>query len=247
MRLLLTALLLIPTCISWGQTDTLRPADGKLNMTAWRDSKSTYAVFFEDSTGKRLSSAALWDRTLRRTTQAGQSRYAFAWDWYQKDSLIAHVTTSGQWPSMAPLTHQATYTKGGKHQFVFRDNVVTIPDSARRTAKDSSFRVTMQPAAFSFPMDLELFALLPFKQVGQQFAMAFYEPGSPRSAYYPVRVTGRAPLPLVDQANLDCWLIQIDYGRGSSATFWISDQPREVVKMKESIGGGRYRLKVKLY
>ncbi|MBO0929390.1 DUF3108 domain-containing protein [Fibrella aquatilis] len=245
-HLITTAFLLLTILTAQAQVDTINTANLKLNMAAWRDTKASYAVFFEDSLGKRLSSADIWDRTLRRTTVAGRPQYQFVWDWFHRDSLMAHVTATGQWPSLAPLTHDAVYTRRGKRNFVFNNTVVTIPDSAWRTAKDSSFRVITQQAAFEFPMDLEIFALLPFRKVGQQFAIAFYEPGSPTSAYYALRVTDRRKLPLPGQATLDCWLLRIDYRPDSYATFWISDKPREVIKMSEYFRG-RYRYKVKLY
>lgn len=245
-RFTLTAWLTASTLLACAQTDTLRVANLKLNTAAWREGKRSYAVYFEDSTGRRLSSADIWDRTLQRTAQSGQSQYAFVWDWYRRDSLLAHVTATGQWSSLAPLTHNAVYAKRGSRTFIFRDNVVTIPDSARHTAKDSLFRMTMQPPAFEFPMDLEILPLLPFRKVGQTFAVPFYEPGSPSSAYYKLSVTGRERLPVAGDATVDCWLLRIDYAPGSYATFWISDRPREVVKMKEYFRG-RYRYKVKLY
>ena len=244
MRLFITTTLLVLTTLAGqAQIDTISPTSLALNTAGWRDTKASYAVFFEDSTGKRLSSADIWDRTLRRTSLNG---YEFVWSWYHRDSLLAFVKATGQWPSLAPLTYDAVYTRRGSRHFVFQQQVVTIPDSARRTPSDSLFRVTMQPAAFAFPMDLELLALLPIRRVGQQFAMAFYEPGSPASAYYALRVTGRETLALPGPARLSCWLLRIDYGRDSFATFWISEHSREVVKMKEYYRG-RYRYKVKLY
>ncbi|MVM29392.1 hypothetical protein GO755_05055 [Spirosoma sp. HMF4905] len=245
-QLITTTFLVLIALVTQAQIDTINTATLKLNRSAWRDGKSSYAVFFEDSAGRRLSSADIWDRTLRRTTIAGQSQYQFVWDWFHRDSLLAHVTATGLWPSLAPLTHNAVYTKRGTRSFIFQNNVVTIPDSARRTAKDSSFRVITQQAAFEFPMDLEILALLPFRRVGQQFAIAFYEPGNSSSAYYTLQVAYRQKLLLPGQATTDCWVLRIDYAPGSSATFWISDKPREVVKMREYFRG-RYRYKVKLY
>lgn len=242
-QLIITTLLVLTTLASQAQIDTISPTGLALNTAGWRNTKASYAVFFEDSTGKRLSSADIWDRTLRRTSL---HQVEFVWSWYHRDSLLACVKATGQWPSLAPLTYDAVYTKRGSRHFVFQHNVMTIPDSARRTPNDSLFQVTMQPAAFAFPMDLELLALLPFRRVGQQIAMAFYEPGSPASAYYALRVTGRETLALPGSTRLNCWVLRIDYGPGSFATFWISDHPREVVKMKEYYRG-RYRYKVKLY
>ncbi|GAB4029801.1 DUF3108 domain-containing protein [Spirosoma gilvum] len=230
------------------QIDTINTSNLKLNLAAFRDAKRTYAVFFEDSLGHRLSSADLWDRTIRlTTTPTGQKTYQFDWQWYQKDSVLANVTATGLLPSLAPLTHRATYTKRGKRNFIFTGTTVTIPVADQHTAKDSSFRVVMNPPAFEFPMDLEIFPLLPFKRVGQEFAIAYYEPGSPSANYYRLTVTGKEDLVVGGATKVNCWLLKIDYGQqGVYATFWISDQNREVVKMREYFRG-RYRYKVKIY
>ncbi|MFD2570804.1 hypothetical protein ACFSUS_09185 [Spirosoma soli] len=246
--LLLSHLLLGLFIPASAQIDTINPTTSKLNLAAFKESKRTYAVFFEDSTGKRLTSADLWDRTVRFSTNAsGQKIYQFDWRWYRKDTLISQVSATGLAPSLAPLSHNATYHNRGDRNFIFTGNTVTIPEASRKTAKDSTFKVVMTPPAFEFPMDLEILPLLPFKKVGQQFAIAFYEPGSPTSNYYKLTVTGKEDLPISGTTKVNCWLLQIDYGQqGATATFWIADQSREVLKMREYFRG-RYRYKIKLY
>ena len=243
-----TLLLILSIGLSaFAQIDTVNTKNLKLNIAAFKEGKSSYAVYFEDSLGHRLSSAAIWDRTIKLSKDAkGNSTYFFGWDWYQKDSLLAHIEATGELPSLKPLTHYAKYKKRGTFVYQFKDNVVTVPDSSKRTKRDSTFKVTIDHAAFEFPMDLEIFPLLPFKKVGQQFAIAFYEPGSPKSDYYKLTVTGKEDLALNGSVKVSCWLLKIDYGRGSHATFWISDKSREILKMKEYFRG-RYRFKVKLY
>ncbi|UHG89650.1 hypothetical protein [Spirosoma oryzicola] len=248
-QLFLAISLLVSSLLSaQAQIDTINTNTLKLNVSAFKESKRSYAVFFEDSTGKRLTSADIWDRTIRFSKSAtGQKTYVFDWKWFSKDSLIGHVTTTGLLPSLAPLTHDATYAKRGARNFVFNHNIVTIPTASRRTAKDSTFKVVLNPPAFAFPMDLEILPLLPVKKVGQEFALAFYEPGSPTSNYYRLTVTGKEDLPVGGNAKVNCWLLKIDYGQqGAYATFWISDQSREVLKMREYFRG-RYRYKVKLF
>lgn len=245
--LLATCLLLGAHLSAKAQIDTINTANQKLNLAAFKEGKRSYAVFFEDSLGNRLTSADIWDRTIRLSkSPSGQKTYEFGWKWFRRDSLLADVTATGQLPSLAPLTHNATYPKRGTRNFMFAGNTVTVPTASRKTAQDSTFQVVMNPPAFEFPMDLEIFPLLPFKKVGQEFAIAFYEPGSPSSNYYHLTVTGREDLPISGTTKINCWLLKIDYGKGSTATFWISDQAREVLKMKEYFRG-RYRYKVKLF
>lgn len=239
--------LIIASLYSRAQVDTINTKTLKLNNAAFRAGTASYAVYFEDSAGNRTSSADIWDRTIQwSTTPEGQKTYRFGWKWYRKDSLLASVSATGLLPSFQPLTHEAEYTGGRVLSLVFNDNLVTVPEAKQRTAHDSSFKVVLNAPAFEFPMDLELFALLPFKKVGQQFAMAFYEPGRPEAKYYPLAVTGKADLPLPGGQRVACWLLRIDYAPGSFATFWISDKTREVLKMQEVYKGIR-RYKVKMY
>ena len=229
------------------QVDTINTKNAGLNIAALKEGKSSYAVFFTDSVGNRIGSADIWDRSVRFTKGTnGESLYQFDWAWYRKDTLIGSVTATGLMPSLKPLTHEADYKKRGQFSYIFDNDVVTIPPAYRHNAKDSAFRVVLDPAAFEFPMDLEIFPLIPFKKTGQEFAIAFYEPGSPKSNYYHLTVTGKEDLALPGGAKVNCWLLKIDYAPGSSATFWIADKNREVVKMKEYFRG-RYRIKVKLF
>ena len=243
---LITLFFLLASLTASAQIDTINPTNARLQLAVWRDTSASYAVYFTDSAGRRTSSADIWDRRVRRVQTGSQTYYAFNWQWYRRDTLMAQVRSTGAWPSLDPLTHQATYAGRGQRHYVFSDNVVRIADSARHTRQDSLFSVRLQPVAFAFPMDLELLPMLPIRRIGQQFAVAFYEPGSPSSAYYPVQVTGRERLALPGRAKIDCWLVRIDYQPGSYATFWISERSRQVIKMRE-YARGRYRYKVLLY
>ena len=99
----LSVLLVLISSLAQAQVDTINTATLKLNLSAFKNSKRSYAVFFEDSTGKRLSSADIWDRTIRLSqTPSGQKIYEFDWKWFQKDSLLGHVTATGQLPSLTP-------------------------------------------------------------------------------------------------------------------------------------------------
>lgn len=164
-----------------------------------------------------------------------------------KDTLLASATGTGILSSMKPLSYRANYFKRGKTSYVFHANVVTVPVSDQHTHRDSTFSVSLNPPAFAFPMDLELYGLLPFKKPGQTFVMAFYEPGKNASAYYHVSVKAKENLALPGGTPADCWVLKVDYGApGSFAYFWISALTREVLKVEEDFPGGK-SYKVKLY
>jgi hypothetical protein len=248
MKHIAAILLLLFTTSSNAQVDTLHTQNNKMLISALKEGKATYAVYFEDSIGNRLSSADLWNRTVSITSNAtGQKQYRFEWTVWRKDSLQASVVSTGLVPSLQPVSHKADYVRRGTFSFSFDNGIVTVPDEDRKNAKDSALKVVLDPPGFAFPMDLEILPLVPMKKAGQQFAIAFYEPGSPRSNYYLLTVTGKENLPLVGGLHVPCWLLRLDYGRGTYATFWISEKTREVLKMQEYIRGGRYRYKVRLY
>ncbi len=227
--------------------DTLNTNNLKLNTAAFREGNHSYAVFFTDSLGKRISSADIWDRSIQLVSnEKYEKMFQFSWTWWRKDTLLGDVKATGYYPSFKMITHEASYKNRGNFFYVFNNDVVTIPANHQLTAKDSSFNVKLDPAGFEFPMDLELLPLVPFKKAGDEFVMAFYEPGTPRADYYKLTVTGKEDVDLPGGNKVNCWMLRIDYSANTSATFWISDKIREVIKMKEYFKG-RYRYKVLLY
>lgn len=243
-----TVCLLASLSLTAQSGDTITYKNGRLNGSALKESRATYAVYFTDTNNIRKGAAHLWDRTITFTKdKRGEAVYNFEWKWYMNDTLISAVNATGLLNSMQPLTHKADYFKRGKKSYVFNDNIVTVPEADRRTKKDSLFKTLMDPPAFEFPMDLELYGLLPFRNNGQKFVVALYEPGTSKSAYYHLSVKGQDDLILPGGSKVKCWLLAIEYGtKGSSALFWISDKTREVLKMKESYPGG-FAYKVKLF
>lgn len=244
---MLAALLISSSAMSQAQIDTIHTNSKLLNVGAFHQQQNTYAVYWEDSLGNSISTPDLWRRSMDLVKQEdGTQLFLFDWLWYKKDSLYAHIKASGKLATMKPDWHHANYFKRGKFTVAYSGNEVTIPDSAQRHPRHAEFKVILNPPAFEFPMDMELFALLPFKKVGQQFVMPFYESGSKASAYYKLTVVAKEYLTLHATSKVQCWLLRIDYAPDSYATFWISDKPREVIKMKEYYQG-KYRYKVKLY
>lgn len=247
---ILLLLLLSCTAAQAQQADTINTltAADKLQTDFLKSHKSTYAVYMTGADGKRMGAAHLWDREIKIVPGKGKEpQFDFSWQWYMKDTLLASATGSGIVSSMKPLSYRANYFKRGKTSYVFHANVVTVPVLDQHNHRDSTFSVTLNPPAFAFPMDLELYGLLPFKKPGQTFVMAFYEPGKNASAYYHVSVKAKENLVLPGGAVADCWVLKVDYGvQGSFAYFWISAQTREVLKVEEDFPGGK-SYKVKLY
>lgn len=224
------------------QTDTISPTLGKLLTKNLSSSESTYAVYWEDEKGNVSGKIELWKRTLL----VKEKEYFFDWKWYRSDTLYAHITNTGDKGTIAPWLHRADYFKKGKFEVQFRKGVVTVPDSLQTTERLKLFRVILNPAAFAFPMDLEILPLLPFRKKGQKFAIAFYEPGGEKSAYYSASIIRKENLVIQAGNSIRCWVLRLEYAPNAYADFWIADKKREVLKMKEFYEG-RYRYKVKLY
>ncbi|MGC4021127.1 MAG: hypothetical protein QM734_03870 [Cyclobacteriaceae bacterium] len=247
MKIIYCAILFFGFSSAYAQTDTITTKNLKLNLSKVGSLKHSYAVFFTDSLGNRLSTADIWDREGNVSkNNDGSSSYTFKWKWFRSDTLLMEAGATCKYPSMEPSDYFFTRKKQ-KNVVKYSNNIANVAGKSRKTQRDTTYNVNVGLAAFAFPMDLELFAMLPFKKVGQQFIVPFYEPASPKADYYKCSVIGKDYLKLTDDTKVMCWIMKIDYGfKGAHAKFWITDSSREVIKMQEYFNG-RYRYKVKLY
>ena len=223
--------------------DTITTKNQKLDVRKIVPVKHSYAVFFTDSVGNRTSSADIWDREIRITKNAaGKDVYAFERKWWRKDSLFFQTQGQCAFPSLELIE----YSKAPS-LMVKNENGTLNVKAVTRSKTDTAFTILFDGKAFTFPMDLEFFGLLPMQSVGQKFSVPFYEPGSPKYSYYTCTVVGKELLRLQENATIECWMLQIDYGRADSyATFWISTASGEVLKMQEFFSG-RFRYKIKMF
>ena len=239
----LATFLLIPISGIAQTLDTITTKNQKLDVRKIVPVKHSYAVFFTDSVGNRTSSADIWDREIRITKNAaGKDVYAFERKWWRKDSLFFQTQGQCAFPSLELIE----YSKAPS-LMVKNENGTLNVKAVTRSKTDTAFTILFDGKAFTFPMDLEFFGLLPMQSVGQKFSVPFYEPGSPKYSYYTCTVVGKELLRLQENATIECWMLQIDYGRADSyATFWISTASGEVLKMQEFFSG-RFRYKIKMF
>jgi hypothetical protein len=228
--------------LAFAQTDTIKPTKQNLRTEKLFSSAANFVVYWEDEHGNVTGQIDLWKREL----QIKGKQFLFNWKWYRNDSLYANISTTGNSVTMEPSLHHVDYFKKGKITFLIHHDTVTIPEGLRTNAQLRSFKVKLDPPAFAFPMDLEILALLPFKKLGQQFAIPFYEPGSKRSAFYQATVISKDQLSLPGSKSISCWVLRLNYAQDAYADFWIADKKRQVIKMRERYQG-KYRYKVKLY
>jgi hypothetical protein len=228
------------------QVDTITTKNLKLESPKTNLLKHSYAVFFTDTLGNRTFTADIWDREVSIIKENGASIYNFTWKWYSKDSLVLKADGRCKFPSLEPQEYIFSNKKKQKRIVRYEENVAMIEGKSRKTQRDTIYKVSVNLPAFAFPMDMEILPMLPFKKVGQKFAIPFYEPGAPSSAYYLCEVTGKEELKLTEEAKVKCWLLKLVYSKNAYAVFWISESSREVIKMKNPFKGG-YRYKVKLF
>lgn len=245
LKLFFAALLL--TGPAQAQVDSINTTNNKLIGNYLREGKSSYVILMEDSLGRRMGPTQIWDRTIQFSQDAdGQKCYNFNWKYYLKDTLYANYEATGDGATMALLAHRMQVGKTLQRSVVFKGNQVSVPEADRDVVRDKRFTsATLNPPAFSFPMDLEILPMLPIRKVGQVMAVAFYEPGTPTSAYYKLIVQRKERLPIASGVPVDCWVLVMDYGP-STATFWISEKGRQILKAKDGFRGIT-RYKVRLY
>jgi hypothetical protein len=229
-------LLWVGTFTAQAQIDTINAANGRLRTQHLKSANQRYFVYFTDSTETKLLAAELWYRNLLIAPDAnGKAQYTLDWDYYGKDTLTMRNRHTGSAATMAPLTYYSDAKKRGIHSYAFSSNAVSVPDADKTKVKDPDYRFTMTPYGFDFSLDLEILPLLPFKKVGQKFAIAFYQPGSPDSKYYTATVLRKEKLALPGGGRSKCWVLELDYGRPTSkAIFWISEETHQVIKMRET-------------
>ncbi len=223
--------------------DTITTKNQKIVVKNLVPIKHSYAVFFTDSIGNRTSSADIWDREIRRAkNSAGQDVIEFEWKMWRKDSLFLQTKGVCAFPSLELLEYTSAPMLAVKNT----EGILNVRMQTRMKT-DTTFAIPFDGTPFTFPMDLEIWGLLPIKYAGQKFSVPFYEPGRGSYKYYTCTVVGKEQLVLQGTTGIDCWMLQIDYGQsGSYATFWIAQDSGEVLKMQESFRGV-YRYKIKLF
>jgi len=247
-RPLFLAALYLGIChLAVAQIDTIVPANNKLILTQQPSITRSYVVYFTDSLGNRTSSADIWDREMKPISgPSGEQQYLFDWKWYKKDSLVSHTKATCRYPSLQPVKYEYYRDNKVMASVLYNSKQVTVKTKSRVTLNDTTFQMTLQMDAFVFPMDMEVFASLPFKNPGQQFVIPFYEPGSPAAGYHTYTYAGKEDVVITTGITIPCWVLKSDQAPNGYSLFYIAQKGREVIKMKQ-FSKGFYRYKVKLY
>lgn len=246
-KLLLSLALVFGTAtLVTAQVDTVNAKNNKLMMNNLKPGKSTYLVYITDSLETKRTIGDIWERTITFKKQNQQDVVAFDWKWLHNDSLYATIINICDRKTLAPIYRYGSYKKRGIIAYDFRAGVMVPSDTVKDNVAVKRGAVKLDIPIISWEQDLETYALLPIKKIGQQFDVSFFDPNEKAATYHRYVVTGKEALQLNNDAKINCWLLQINYSNDSYATFWLTEKSKEVIKMKE-YHKGNFRIKVKQY
>jgi len=226
-------------------TDTIRLANKDLVTANLKPGVYQYIVYYTHPKKNLIAGLSLWRREVKFKTDHGKDLIEIKQNWNTNDTLFnRYVYSLANRKTFAPIYHY-TRDKNGIDAFNFTTAAITGADSiANNNRKD--FRVAQAVPTLNWELDLEVFNTLPFKKVGQQFAINFYHPGGKTEPkYYVYKVIGTDMLNMPEGRKVDCWKLKIEYAENSWAVFWIDRKSKEVLKMEEFFRG-MYRYKVRV-
>lgn len=244
-------LLVLCTCTLstlFAQVDTLNPQTNKLLLQNLKEGTSNYLVYTADSATGEIRYSDIWVRSINFANFNNTPAVVFDWKWYHRDSLYKTVTDICSRQTLAPLYAHTGGKRTGILAYNFTNGFMVAADTVAGNKANPATTIAMTIPVYDWQWDMETFSLLPYKKVGQQFSIAFFDPnylaGKPQ--YYLHTVIGEENLVLNGEAKTKCWLLRIDYDKEAYAIFWISQKTHEMLKMKEGYKG-MFRYKVKLY
>jgi len=225
--------------------DTIRISHDDLVMSSLKPGLYQYLVYFKNPKKDRIAGHSLWRREVNFINRNGKDLIEIVQHWDYSDTAYSrYVYSLSDRRNFKPLYH---YTRDprGIEAFNFTDTEVTGADSVAGN-KQKELRIVESVPTLNWELDLEVFGRLPFKKVGQEFAINFYHPGGKTGPqYYIYKVIGTDQITMPDEHEVDCWKLRIEYQKDSWAIFWISRKTKEVMKMEEYFRG-MYRYKVRV-
>jgi hypothetical protein len=231
-----------------GDTLLLRPAN--LEMNRLNQGEHRYLVYFtteKDNLNAKHKRFFFWTHSIDFTTIDNQRVLKITQRWEDDTSVIHRATSFFTADGFLPLTQDTWGKRLGSVKVDFRKGIVSTEDTIPKLQKDRITEAVTQtrdfPTFFSWHTDLEFWQVLPYK-TGRVFKIPFYDVGV-RPDYHHYFVKGTESLQMLNGDKVDCWVLFTDYGNNSNATFWISKNKREVLRMEEFFGG-QYRYKIKI-
>lgn len=246
-KILFITCLLIPAISSFAQTDTINAKNNKLRVQNLKEGTSNYAFYMAaDSLSRKRSVGGIWQRTTAFKSLNGKRVVEFTWKSLVADTVMSTVTNICDANTLAPISHYSNAGKRGITAYLFTDGWMIPTDTVKNNLAFRKGKVELTIPVFNWEQDLETLSLLPVKNVGQQFAVSFFDPNEKATVYRKYEVIRKEELPVNSETKSRCWVFRINYGPDNWAMFWLTDRNKEVLKTVEFYKG-RYFFKVKQY
>ena len=239
-KILLSLLFSFSILAVQAQTDTIRVNDNRLLMKNIKPVSRQYLVYRQHGNNGSKKQISVWERNV----EIKNNQLIIDQKWYGGDTITRQLHSVCELQNFRPLFHYSKNFRSGVEAYNISGSKTLGADSvANNLRKD--FSNNWKALFFNWELDMETFAVLPFK-TGKKFVIPFYHPGSSTGpAYYQYEVIGEEKLALGTDKPKDCWQLKINYSEKNYAIFWIDKKAREVLKMEE-LYNGWYRYKIKL-
>jgi len=250
-KLLFLGLVVLASLAGRAQKDTIVLNSKNINIRALMPGVNRYLVYFKNGKDSSRIKYQFWTRKVDFISYRGRKAISIQQEWEDNDTVFHTVSSICDGQTFAPLYQETWWKPAGAFSFDFIEQRAVVQNkplsatdtSAARKKVLSAFIAATSQEVFNWHLDLEVFALLPFKE-NTTYAINFYDPGlaAPQVQYY--TIAGSGMLNGYDNRSIECWLLT--HGAGSnSETFWISKKTKEVLKLEQAFNG-KYRYKVKL-
>ncbi|MBC3767053.1 hypothetical protein [Neptunicella marina] len=243
LRSSLTLLFALLACV----TQAAEPQTQFSHLSAgdYHTGTSKFLVYTEDKDGNLFRPMALWYRTTSIEDYQGQPHVKITQHWKSTDKKqVRDIVSYNRISDFAPVYQTISNPERGTAAFVFSDDMIA-GDKTLTNNKVADFSMAASNGTLNWELDIETFALLDLQQ-GKTFNLNFYHPGSKTPpSLYQYKVIGSEKIANADGSVSDCWMLKIDYNKDAFATFWLSKDSHQLMKMEE-IWQGIKRYKVRL-
>lgn len=222
------------------QTDTIRVNDNRLLMKSIKPVSRQYLVYKQRSKNTAKKQISVWQRNI----EIKDNQLLIKQNWFGADTITRQLFSVCDLNNFRPLYHYSKNFRSGVEAYNISGSKTSGADTVVKNQR-KDFSNTWNAPYFNWELDMETFAVLPFK-AGKKFVIPFYHPGSTTGpAYYTYEVIGVEKLTSGNEKPKACWQLKINYSDKNYAIFWIDKKEKEVLKMEEFFNGW-YRYKIKL-
>ena len=232
--------------LAYGQTDTIRLKDKRLNTAVLKPGLNQYLVYFQTTKAQKSLGFWFWLRDIKLDTRSGGKVFTITQHWYGNDTnMYRKVYSINKADDFAPIYHSET-SRNKTGAYNWSNDKIMGADSVANNEK-KGFALDFTSPNFNWNLDIETFEMLPLA-AGKTFAINFYDAGLEPPMYVLYKVTGSEEIATLSNENVDCWKLftETDYkGNHYTETYWISKKDHEFLKEEDTYNGG-YRYKVKM-